>query len=161
MRQRRFAIGREHRFHFFTHLLAALLLCVVTTGAMAEVALQRLEFKTESGAHVFKVELADTPEERAKGLMYRRAMPVDQGMLFDFHTETPIMMWMKNTYIPLDMVFVSKKGVVTRIAADTKPMSEEVIAGGEAYAVIELNAGASKKIGLKPGDVVRHPAFRD
>ncbi len=130
-------------------------------AARAEAALQRLEFVTESGPHVFQIELADSPEERAKGLMYRRAMPQDHGMLFDFHTETPIMMWMKNTYIPLDMIFVSRKGLVTRIASDTTPMSEAVIDGGEAYAVIELNAGVARKIGLKPGDAVRHPAFRN
>ncbi len=130
-------------------------------AARAEAALQRLEFVTDSGSHVFRVELADTPAERAKGLMFRRAMPEDHGMLFDFHTETPVMMWMKNTYIPLDMVFVSRNGVVARIAEDAKPMSESIIDGGQAYAVIELNAGAARKIGLKPGDVVRHPAFKN
>ncbi|WP_363348440.1 DUF192 domain-containing protein [Methylocystis echinoides] len=145
----------------FAGLWVAFSLFFAAAGASAETALQRLEFVTESGPHIFKVELADSPDERAKGLMFRRAMPDDQGMLFDFHTETPIMMWMKNTYIPLDMVFVSKKGVVMKIAADATPMSEEVIYGGEAYAVIELNAGAAKKIGLKPGDAVRHPAFRN
>ncbi len=161
MRPWRLTATRLDHMSVFTGMLVALALFVATTGARAEAALQRLEFVTESGSHVFKVELADTTEERAKGLMFRRAMPADQGMLFDFHTETPIMMWMKNTYIPLDMVFVSKHGVVTRIAADTTPMSEQVISGGQAYAVIELNAGAAKKIGLKPGDAVRHPAFRD
>lgn len=140
--------------------LVAAALLFASMGARAGEALQRLEFATSSGAHVFRVELADTPQERAKGLMYRRAMPQDQGMLFDFHDDIPVMMWMKNTYIPLDMVFVSRKGVVTRIAADTKPMSEEVIDGGTVYAVIELNAGVSRQIGLKPGDQVRHPAFR-
>lgn len=161
MRLWRFATGRADGASAFAGLIVSLLFFVAVTGTRAETALQRLEFMTDSGPHVFRVELADTPEERAKGLMFRRAMPADQGMLFDFHTETPIMMWMKNTYIPLDMVFVSKKGVVTRIAADTTPMSEEVIPGGQAYAVIELNAGAAKKIGLKPGDAVRHPAFRN
>ncbi len=153
------ATGRAAVSRVFLSAFLALLLTVA--GVRAEAALQRLEFVTDSGPHVFKVELADTPEVRAKGLMYRRAMPQDHGMLFDFHTETPVMMWMKNTYIPLDMVFVSKKGVVTRIAEDAKPMSEEIIPGGEAYAVIELNAGVAKKIGLKPGDSVRHPAFRN
>jgi uncharacterized membrane protein (UPF0127 family) len=82
-------------------------------------------------------------------------------MLFDFHEEIPIMMWMKNTYIPLDMVFVSRTGTVTAIAADTVPLSEATISSeGPAYAVIELNAGAASKIGLKLGDEVRHPAFK-
>lgn len=161
MRLRRVA----HAGRFFEDMLGALValsLVLAATAARAEAALQRLEFLTDSGPHVFKVELADSPEERAKGLMFRRAMPEDQGMLFDFHAETPILMWMKNTYIPLDMIFVSRKGVVTRIAADTTPLSEEVISGGgPVYAVIELNAGAARKMGLKPGDAVRHPAFRN
>jgi len=142
-------------------LFAAILfsLSIGVPAARAE-ALQPLEFVTATGSHQFKVEVADTPPERAKGLMYRRSMPQNQGMLFDFHDEVPIMMWMKNTYIPLDMVFVSRDGVVTIIAPDTKPMSEETIPGGMAYGVIELNAGVAAKIGLKPGDTVRHPAFR-
>ncbi|WP_442753719.1 DUF192 domain-containing protein [Methylocystis sp. JAN1] len=145
-------------------LLAALFVCsyfASAVGARAEAPLQRLEFVTSSGPHEFHVELADTPGERAKGLMYRKHMPADQGMLFDFHEETPVMMWMKNTYIPLDMVFVSRHGMVTAIAADTVPMSEATISSdGPAYAVIELNAGTASRIGLKPGDLVRHPAFK-
>ncbi|WP_424362360.1 DUF192 domain-containing protein [Methylocystis parvus] len=145
-------------------LIAALFLCslfVSATAARAEGQLQRLEFVTASGAHEFQVEVADTPAERAKGLMYRKHMPADQGMLFVFHEETPIMMWMKNTYIPLDMIFVSRHGMVTAIAPDTVPMSEATISSdGPAYGVIELNAGTAGKIGLKPGDTVRHQAFK-
>ena len=142
--------------------VAALVLgaLLATPAALAE-ALQKLQIVTSSGAHDFEVELADTPAERAKGLMYRRSMPADHGMLFDFHQVTPVMMWMKNTYIPLDMVFVSREGVVTSVAADAVPMSEEIISSGQpAYAVIELNAGVAKKIGLAPGDEVRHPSFK-
>ena len=142
-------------------LLAAVLLSLSfgTPAARAE-ALEPLDFVTSTGPHHFNVEVADTPAERAKGLMFRRSMPQNQGMLFDFHDEVPIMMWMKNTYIPLDMVFVSRDGVVTIVAPNAKPMSEETIPGGMAYGVIELNAGVAEKIGLKPGDTVRHPAFR-
>jgi len=141
-------------------LLAATLL-VPIAGAKAEAQLQPLEFVTSSGRHEFRVELADTPAERAKGLMYRKQMPADQGMLFVFQVESPIMMWMKNTYIPLDMVFVSRHGMVTAIATDAVPMSEATISSdGPAYAVIELNAGTVAKIGLKPGDEVRHPSFK-
>lgn len=137
----------------------SLALAIAAAPAAAE-ALQPLDIVTGSGPHHFRVELADSPSERAKGLMFRRALPQDQGMLFDFHAEVPIMMWMKNTYIPLDMVFVSRDGTVTGVAPNTVPMSEETINGGMAYGVIELNAGAAEKIGLKPGDVVHHPAFR-
>ncbi len=151
-------------FSFAASLLVAVVLALpilaAPRAARAEAELQRLEFVTSSGPHLFQVELADTPVERAKGLMFRRSMPQDHGMLFDFHAEVPVMMWMKNTYIPLDMIFVSRDGVVTKVAANAVPMSEETIPGGTAYAVIELNAGAAGKIDLKPGDVVRHPAFR-
>lgn len=154
-------------FSFLDHaaaLIAALFVCspfASMTAARAEGQLQRLEIVTASGAHEFRVEVADTPAERAKGLMHRKHMPDDQGMLFDFHEETPITMWMKNTYIPLDMVFVSRHGMVTAIAADTVPMSEATISSdGPAYAVIEFNAGTAGKIGLKPGDRVRHQAFK-
>ncbi|WP_457796683.1 DUF192 domain-containing protein [Methylocystis sp. S23] len=149
----------------FPGLLTALIVLAAPIlagpGARAEAPLQRLEFVTATGSHEFRVEVADTPAERAKGLMYRRHMPADQGMLFVFHEEGPIMMWMKNTYIPLDMIFVSRRGMVTAVAAETVPLSEATISSeGPAYAVIELNAGTAGKIGLKPGDEVRHPAVR-
>jgi uncharacterized membrane protein (UPF0127 family) len=141
--------------------LWTLLIVVLMTAARAEAPLQRLEFVTATGAHEFRVEVAETTSQRARGLMYRREMPQDHGMLFDFHHETPVMMWMKNTYLPLDMIFVSRQGIVTHVAPDTTPLSEDVISsGGPAYAVIELNAGVAKRIGLKAGDEVRHPAFK-
>jgi uncharacterized protein len=142
-------------------LLSGVTLALVVSAASARAeALQHLEFKTSTGVHAFRVELADTPSERAKGLMYRKSMPQDQGMLFDFHAEGPVMMWMKNTYIPLDMVFVSRQGVVTRVATAV-PMSEDIISSdGPAYAVIELNGGVANSIGLKRGDEARHPAFK-
>ncbi len=94
--------------------------------------------------------------------MERRSMPRDQGMLFDFHVEQPVSMWMKNTYIPLDMVFVSHRGRVTGVAENTTPLSEAIISSGApAYAVIEFNAGVAHDIGLKVGDEVRHPAFKN
>ncbi|MDJ0448003.1 DUF192 domain-containing protein [Methylocystis sp. JR02] len=145
----------------FRAFFPVIILCLAMVGARAEAALERLEIITESGAHEFQVELADKPSERSKGLMYRKSMPQNQGMLFDFHVEGPVMMWMKNTYIPLDMIFLSRQGVVTRVAANTVPMSEEVISSdGPAYAVIELNAGVADKIGLKAGDQIRHRAFK-
>ncbi len=82
-------------------------------------------------------------------------------MLFMFPSEQPVSMWMKNTYIPLDMVFVSRKGRVTSVARDAVPMSETVIPSGPpAFAVIELNAGAARAMGLDVGDQVRHPSFK-
>ena len=119
-----------------------------------------LEIVTASGRHVFAVEVMRTDEERARGLMFRRFMPADRGMLFDFKIEQPVLMWMKNTYIPLDMIFIARNGTVTHVAANTEPMSERTISSGPpAYAVLEVNAGVAAKIGLKPGDQVKHPLF--
>ena len=119
-----------------------------------------LEIVTASGRHLFAIEVMRTDAERSRGLMFRRFMPADRGMLFDFKTEQPVMMWMKNTYIPLDMIFMSRNGTVTHVAADTEPMSERTISSGPpAFAVLEVNAGVAAKIGLKPGDRVVHPMF--
>lgn len=141
-------------------LAAALFLLGATLSFAAGPALERLEIVTATGAHPFHVEIADTIEERARGLMHRRTLPQDQGMLFNFQVEDRVGMWMKNTHIPLDMLFVSRQGRIVAIAADTQPMSERVISsGGPAFAVIELSAGAARRIGAAVGDLVRHPAF--
>lgn len=94
--------------------------------------------------------------------MFRTSMPSDQGMLFVFWQGGPIRMWMKNTYLPLDMIFVSKVGKVIGIHENAEPLSEKVISsGGAAYGVLEVNAGTGARIGLRRGDLVRHSAFSD
>jgi uncharacterized membrane protein (UPF0127 family) len=105
--------------------------------------------------HKFTVELALTPPQLEFGLMYRDKMPADRGMLFDFGTPRPVMMWMKNTKLPLDMLFLDQKGVITHIQENAVPYSEAVISssGPVAY-VIELNGGVVKKLGLAVGDKV-------
>jgi uncharacterized membrane protein (UPF0127 family) len=129
-------------------------------AAASAQALDKLEIITATGAHVFSVELARNDAEREKGLMYRRFMPPDRGMLFDFKREEPVMFWMKNTYIPLDMIFISRAGVVTGVAANAEPLSERLIpSGGPCYGVLELNGGVAASIGVKPGDKVRHAIF--
>lgn len=110
--------------------------------------------------HVFSVELANTPESRARGLMYRRSMPDDHGMLFDFGRVEMVSMWMRNTYIPLDMLFVRADGSIARIARDTEPLSERQISSGEpVLAVFEINAGISDRLGIAAGDRIDHPLF--
>lgn len=110
--------------------------------------------------HALQVEVMRTPEELERGLMFRRYLPPNRGMLFDFGRSQAVMMWMKNTYIPLDMIFMSRAGVVTHIAENAEPLSEAIISSdGPAYAVLEVNAGYALKNGLKVGDVVRHPMF--
>jgi uncharacterized membrane protein (UPF0127 family) len=124
--------------------------------------LEPLTIVTSSGPHKFLVEVMRTDEQRARGLMYRRFMPQDRGMLFDFERSEPVAMWMKNTYLPLDMVFMDKSGRVTHLALNAEPLSERIIpSNGPAYAVLELNAGVARAIGLKKGDRVETALFGD
>ena len=141
--------------------------CVVPTIAAAQApavaaasAIEPLEIDTKSGAKRFSVEVMRTDAEREKGLMFRRFLPEDRGMLFDFKTEQPVMMWMKNTYLPLDMIFIRRDGTISRIAENAEPLSERIIpSGGPAYAVLEVNAGTARKMGIAPGDKVVHAMF--
>jgi uncharacterized protein len=134
-------------------------LCVLLPSARAADQ-QTLEIVSKSGVHVFSVEVMRTPEEKAKGLMYRRELPEGRGMLFDFSPEQPVQMWMKNTYISLDMIFIRADGRILRIAENTTPESEAIIpAGGNVRGVLEVIAGTAKKFGIAPGDRVAHPLF--
>ncbi len=129
-------------------------------GRLAAAELQPLEIASKGGVHVFAVEMATTPEEQAKGLMFRRALPEGQGMLFDFHQEQPTSFWMKNTYISLDMIFIRADGRILRIAENTVPLSEALVSsGGPVRAVLEVIAGTTKKQGIAPGDRVAHSIF--
>ncbi|MES1155994.1 MAG: DUF192 domain-containing protein, partial [Pseudorhodoplanes sp.] len=95
-----------------------------------------------------------------RGLMFRRELPEGQGMLFDFQREQDISMWMENTYISLDMLFINADGRIRRIAENTTPLSRQTIpAGGPVLGVLEVIAGTAKKFGIKPGDRVAHPMF--
>jgi uncharacterized membrane protein (UPF0127 family) len=148
--------------HRLVLLFAALsLLSLLPPAGAAAQDLQPLEIASKSGVHVFGVEMAVTPEQQAKGLMFRRELPEKQGMLFDFHREQPTAFWMKNTYIPLDMIFIRADGRILRIAENTKPLSEDMVpSGGPVRAVLEVIGGTAKKLGIAPGDRVKHPIFR-
>jgi uncharacterized membrane protein (UPF0127 family) len=123
--------------------------------------LDSLDIITSTGRHAFQIEIADNDTTRERGLMDRRYMAADHGMLFEFERDALVSFWMKNTYIPLDMIFISPSGVVTRITANAEPLSERVIpSGGPCIAVLELNGGTAASIGLKVGDKVRHPFFK-
>ena len=115
---------------------------------------------TASGRHAIVVELANTEKEREVGLMNRNSMPADQGMLFDFKETRLVTMWMKNTYIPLDMVFMDEAGTVTHVAANAQPLDLSIISSrGPVRYVLELNGGAAARFGIKPGDRLQHPAI--
>jgi uncharacterized membrane protein (UPF0127 family) len=127
---------------------------------LGAVELQPLEIASKNGVHVFAVELAVTPEQQAQGLMYRKELPEGQGMLFDFRRDQEATFWMKNTYVPLDMIFIRADGRIHRIAANTVPLSEALVSSaGPVRAVLEVVAGTAKKLGIAPGDRVAHPIF--
>ncbi len=135
---------------------AALLLAWPARAASTET----LEIATKAGVRVFTVEVARTDEERRTGLMHRRHLPEGRGMLFDFSPPQEISMWMKNTYIPLDMIFIDADGRILRIAEDTEPESTRIISSrGPARAVLEVIAGTARKYGIAAGDRVGHPLF--
>lgn len=158
----RFAFSPSIRGVFIARLLLTLLLGLALAPQLSRAAeLQSLEIATKSGVRMFSVEMATTDEERAKGLMYRKELPDGRGMLFDFTPEQTISMWMKNTYISLDMIFIGGDGRVIRIAENTETESTKIISsGGPAKAVFEVIAGTARKYGIAPGDQVVHPLFK-
>jgi uncharacterized protein len=142
--------------------LAGLLAFVLLVGCthLQAAGLQPLEIAGKNGVHVFAVELALTPEEQAKGLMFRRELPEGQGMLFDFGDEGVREFWMKNTYIPLDMIFIRGDGRIAKIAEHTVPLSEARVSSDRPVrAVLEVIAGTSRKLGIAAGDSVSHAIF--
>jgi uncharacterized membrane protein (UPF0127 family) len=117
--------------------------------------------KADGSIHLFTVEVAAEPDQRAQGLMNRKEMAGDRGMLFDFGTTRRVYMWMKDTYLPLDMLFLGQDGTVVSITPDTVPLSEAIIDSHEPVRfVIELNAGAAKTLGLSVGDKAESPRIK-
>ena len=113
-----------------------------------------------TGPHRFKVELAETPAQMMQGLMFRTSLAPDAGMLFDYKQPTAATMWMRNTLIPLDMLFVDAGGHIVNIHQRAVPQSLDVIAAAAPVrAVIELNGGTASRLGIEPGDQVVHPIF--
>jgi uncharacterized protein len=141
-----------------------LMFLLVMTGLsnMADAKFRRetLTLVTSAGEKKIDIEVAETMEEKSLGLMFRTSLPDSQGMLFPYAPEQEITMWMKNTFIPLDMVFIKADGVVHRIEVRTEPMSEKVISSqGQVTAVLELAGGAAERLGVKVGDRVVHGHF--
>ena len=115
-----------------------------------------------SGRHSFDMELAETPAEQERGLMFRQELASNAGMLFDFKQPTMATMWMRNTLIPLDMLFVDATGRIVNIHERAVPQSDAIIAAAAPVrAVIELNGGTAARLGIEPGDRVLFPIFGD
>ena len=110
--------------------------------------------------HRYEVEVAATPDDRARGLMFRRSLAPRTGMLFDFGQDEIARMWMKNTFISLDMVFIDRRGVVRGIVRNARPRSLDTISSRvPVRAVLEISGGEADRVGLAPGDRMRHPVF--
>ena len=121
---------------------------------------ERLAIETQYSRRIFQVEIAETAAQRAQGLMWRKHLPMGAGMLFDFKITGPVIMWMKNTYIPLDILFITAKGVILNIARETLPHSTRHIPSkGPVRAVLELPGGSAKQFGIRAGDRVDHAIF--
>ena len=120
----------------------------------------RLTIEAARGRFAFTVEVADTGARQMQGLQGRRTLAPDAGMLFDFQKPRIVSMWMKDTYLPLDMIFIDADGVILNIVEHTVPQSlVPIVSKGEALAVLEVNAGTAGRLGVKAGDRVRHPIF--
>lgn len=144
-------------------LLLSIVAAMLATAGQSQSEMRKdvLELITDSGKHTFKIEIAVTGEDKARGLMFRRSLATDAGMLFPYEPAQEATMWMRNTYISLDMVFIRADGVVHRIEANTEPFSEAVIASnGDVAAVLELKAGVAAQIKLKAGDRAVHSLFK-
>jgi uncharacterized membrane protein (UPF0127 family) len=138
---------------------AALFLAVAAAGwpALGDAPFKhaQLKIETRNGPVHLDVEVADTEQQREHGLMFRRQLPEDRGMIFLFGDEREITMWMKNTYVPLDMVFIGSDWHIVHIARDAEPLSTDIISSVQpASRVLEILAGQADKLGLKRGDTV-------
>lgn len=150
-------------------VLLVLAACVYATGAWAQKSppldqvfpRSSLQIATpDARLHRFEIWIADDDARRARGLMFVKHLDANAGMLFVYPRTQPVAMWMKNTYVPLDMLFVGEDGRVLRVVENTQPLSLDTIASGvPVRAVIELNAGTAARLHIRPGAQVIHPTF--
>ena len=140
--------------------IAASLFAFAAGAQLQRFASSELTILSATGPHRFTVEVAATPEQMEQGLMFRRQLAENAGMLFDYKQPTMATMWMRNTLIPLDMLFVDAQGRIVNIHERAVPQSDDVIASAAPVrAVIELNGGTAARLGIVPGDKVQHPIF--
>ncbi len=144
--------------------MTAILRIVAVLAALAGPALacepEVLDIRDAGTTVRFSIEIADTPDERATGLMHRESMPQFSGMLFIYERPQPVSFWMKNTLIPLDMLFIDETGTVQNIARETTPLSlDSVFGGSEILQVLEINGGLSAQLGIDVGAQIRHPSL--
>lgn len=134
--------------------------CVVATVAQAECSDDRLSVVGAWGKATFNVDVADDPQERAEGLMFVESMPTLTGMLFVYEAPSSVSFWMKNTLIPLDMIFAGPDGAVINVHENAIPGDLTAIPGGDNIQfVLEINGGLSSRLGIAPGDTIQHPSI--
>lgn len=145
-------------------LLSLVLLLVAPFAPSARASdgvFEPLSITTASGKHAFEVEVMRSDEEHARGMMYRRSLAPDKGMLFEFTAEKVASFWMQNTYVSLDMIFIKADGTIHRIEEKAEPLSTRSISSGApVLAVLEVPAGTAKRLGIVPGDRVSHAMFK-
>jgi uncharacterized membrane protein (UPF0127 family) len=146
----------------FVILFASFALASCAALAQQPLPVETIRIDTAAGPHSFHVEIAADPASQERGLMFRRSMAADAGMLFDFHQSAQLAFWMKNTEIPLDMVFIRADGTVSSIEPNAVPYSTEPIPSAEPVrAVLEINGGRAHALGIKPGDRVHATIFHN
>ncbi len=153
------SVDRRGRVRGLT-LLALALALLSGAGARAACAPDTVELRGDWGKARFTVEIADDLPEQQQGLMNRPSMPIGSGMLFVYDKPTSLSFWMRNTLIPLDMLFIDATGVVKHIHHEAIPLDETAIFGGDNLtSVLEINGGLAKRMGIKLGSEVRHPSY--
>ncbi|MEC9432358.1 MAG: DUF192 domain-containing protein [Pseudomonadota bacterium] len=156
---------RRVRGDGFRLALAGAMAAIFAAGAPGQAAAgpcreDQIDLRGPQGAARFVVEIADDDEERARGLMFREEMAASHGMLFLFDPPRPVAFWMRNTPLPLDLIFMDAAGRVLNVIADATPFSEEHLpSDGVTRAVLEVNAGLAARYGIGPGTQARHPGF--
>ena len=150
------------RFRTPKRLITGICAAVALSGTAVadECALDRVTLKGDFGSISFRVEIADDAQERAVGLMNRESMPKLSGMLFVYDRPQALSFWMRNTLIPLDMIFVDPLGKIAKIHANATPLDESPIHGGDGLThVLEIGGGLAAKFGISEGDILRHSSF--
>ncbi len=152
--------GQRALRHVGWRMAAFALLAMAATQAFAECRPDQVELRWQGGQARFTVELADDEAERARGLMFRDSMARSAGMLFVYESPRRAQFWMKNTLIPLDMIFADEQGVVTRVHSNAVPHDTTAIDGGDGVRfVLEINGGQAMRLGIVPGAEMRHPSI--
>ena len=141
-------------------ILSAALFVLSAAAAQAQCAVERVDLRGDWGMARFSVEVADDPRERSQGLMHRDSMATSAGMLFVYERPQPVSFWMRNTLIPLDMIFMDETGTVQHIHENAIPLDETGIPGGnDIQYVLEINGGLSSRLGITLGSQLRHPSI--